>query len=389
MLSYRGKVRLSVLDSLKVLETDVVRVSLINRYILREVFGAWLIVIAVLFLIFMSNQFAEILGDAATNQVPKDAVFAIFVLTSLTYLTQLLPIALFLGVMGALARLNRDGEMAALSACGIGPVHLLGPIGLLAILLAAGVSWLALRETPEAIRRIEQIKFEAKEGLELAVLESGRFTTPDSGETVLYAQEVAGDEIRGVFLERQDGDRVVAIVADRGIRTEDPSTGELSFVLYDGRRYEGVPGESRFVVVEFEEHGIPVRGEAEEEFVEVVGGKSTAALIASEAPGDRAELQWRLAAPLSLLVLALLAVPLSRSAPREGRFASFGAALLIYLTYGNLLAIGRVWLERERIADWVGLWWVHALFALIAFCLLGRAAGWFARARPAPAGATP
>lgn len=363
--------------------------SLISRYIFREVFGAWLIVIAVLFLIFMSNQFAEILGDAATNQVPKDAVFAIFGFTSLTYLTLLMPIALFLGVMGALARLNRDCEMAALSACGIGPAHLLGPIGTLAIVLAAGVSWLAFSETPDATRRIEQIKFEAKEALDLAVLEPGRFTTPDSGETVLYAQEVAGDEIRGVFMQRQDGDRVIAIVADRGIRTQDPSTGQLSFVLYDGRRYEGVPGESGFSVVEFAEHGIPVRTKAEEKFVEAVGGKSTAALLRSAEPQDRAELQWRLSAPISLLVLAMLAVPLSRSAPREGRFGRVGAGLLIYLIYGNLLAIGRVWVERERVADWVGLWWVHAVFALIALYLLGRAAGWFARAPLAPAGATP
>ncbi len=112
--------------------------SLISRYIFREAFGAWLIVIAVLFLIFMTNQFAEILGDAAANQVPRDAVFAIFGFTSLRYLTLLMPIALFLGVMLALARLNRDGEMAALSACGIGPAQLLVPIGTLTIVLAAG-----------------------------------------------------------------------------------------------------------------------------------------------------------------------------------------------------------------------------------------------------------
>jgi lipopolysaccharide export system permease protein len=361
-------------------------VSLISRYILREVFGAWLVVIGALFLIFMSNQFADILGDAATNQVPKDAVFAILGLTSLTYLTQLLPIALFLGVMGALARLNRDGEMAALSACGIGPVRLLGPIGVLAITLAAGGGWLALRETPEAMRRIEQIKFQAKEALELAVLEPGRFTTPDAGETVLYAQGVEGDEIRDVFLQRQDGDRLIAIVADRGIRTQDASTGQLSFVLYDGRRYEGVPGDSSFAVVEFDEHGIPVRSDGKQEFVEVVAGKNTAVLLDSDKPEDRAELHWRLSVPLSLLVLAVLAVPLSRSAPREGRFGRLGAGLLIYITYGNLLAIGRVWVERERVADWVGLWWVHALFFLLSLYLLGRTGGWFTRA---PAGATP
>ena len=101
--------------------------SLITRYLLRETSGAWLVVIAVLFLIFMTNQFADILGDAAANRLPREAVFAVFALTSMSYLTALTPIAHFLGVMFALARLSRDSEMAALAACGIGPVQLLAP----------------------------------------------------------------------------------------------------------------------------------------------------------------------------------------------------------------------------------------------------------------------
>jgi lipopolysaccharide export system permease protein len=353
--------------------------SLISRYVFREVFGAWLVVVAVLFAILMSNQFAEILGEAATDELPKDAVFAIFALTSMSYLTALTPIALFLGILLALARLHRDCEMAALSSCGVGPGRLLRPIGALTIALVAGVSWLALAETPDATQRIEEIKFRAKEAMQLEVIEPGRFTSPDSGDTVLYAREVAGDEIRGVFLQRQQGSRVVAIVADRGVRMLDPSTGHLTFVLYDGRRYEGAPGENRFVIAEFTEHGIPVRANDDVESVEVVAAKSTAELLASAAPVDRAELQWRLSIPLQVLVLAVLAVPLSQSSPREGRYGRIGAGLLIYITYANLLSIARVWVERDQVAAWVGMWWVHAAFAAIGLVLLARAGGWLAR----------
>ena len=115
--------------------------NLLNRYVLRETFSAWLIVTLVLFVILMSNQFAEILDDAATNQLPEDAVFAVLSLTSLQYITFLTPIGLFLGVMLALARFNRDSEMAAMASCGVGPVRLLGPISLLTLLLAVTVAW--------------------------------------------------------------------------------------------------------------------------------------------------------------------------------------------------------------------------------------------------------
>src|SRR5262245_56577964 len=118
---------------------------------------------AVLFLIFMTNQLAEILGDAASSRLPREAVLAIFGLTALQYLTLLIPITLFLGITLALARLNRDGEMAALFACGVSAGRMLVPIGAFTLLLAVALTWLSLELMPSAIRRIEEIRFSAKD----------------------------------------------------------------------------------------------------------------------------------------------------------------------------------------------------------------------------------
>jgi len=356
-------------------------VNLIGRYILREAFGSWLMVMMVLFLIVMTSQLADILGDAAADRLPREAVLAIFGLTALSFLTLLTPITLFLGVTLALARLNRDGEMAALSACGVGPGRLMVPIGGLTLLLAVGLAWLALVSTPAASRRIEEIRFRAEQSVELAAIEAGKFTSPDSGETVLYAREVVGDELLDVFLQTQQGERVIVILAARGRRVIDAATGDQSFVLYEGRRYEGVPGEGKFLVVEFTEHGIPIRPEEQDEFVTLPAAKPTSELLRSTALADRAELHWRVSWPLSLFVLGLLAIPLSRTSPREGRYARLGMALFIYLIYTNLLSIGRVWVERGVVTDGMGMWWVHAIVTLVALWMLAREGGWFARAR--------
>jgi lipopolysaccharide export system permease protein len=361
---------------------------LISRYILRETFGAWLVMILVLFMILMTNKFADILGDAAANRLPREVVLAVFGLTSMTYLTALTPIAHFLGVMWALARLNRDSEMAALAACGIGPVQLLAPVSTLTFALAGVLSWLALIQTPLASQRIQEIEFRAQQTVQLAAVEPGKFTLVDAGASVLYAGEVTGEQLGDVFYEGRQGDRVVAILAGRGERRVDPETGQVFFVLYNGRRYEGVPGEKGFLVVEFDEHGIPVRSEAKKEFVPIIGAKPTLDLLASSDPKDRAELEWRISMPLSVLVLALLAVPLSRSSPREGRYARIGVGLLVYIIYTNLQSIARVWVEREIAPPWVGMWWVHGLVLALALLLLGREAGWFHRVRmvePVPA----
>jgi len=355
---------------------------LISRYILRETFGAWLVVVAVLFTILMAKQFADILGDAAAQRLPRDAVWSIFALTSMRYVTLLSPIALFLGVMLALARLNRDGESAALSACGVGPGRLLLPVLTLTSVIALALAWFSLLLTPDATARIDAIKRKAQQEMHLGAIEPGRFMSPDNGATVIYPRAVVDNEAREVFMfDRQQGDRVVTTLAQRAERTVDPSTGDVAFVLRDGRRYEGVPGTNEFLVVEFDEGRIPIRRRNAEEAAASVLSKPTAALLESRLPADRAELEARISYPISVLVLALLAVPLSRSAPREGRYAKVGIGLLVYIVYANVLLIARVWVEHGVTPEWLGLWWVHAVAAALASLLLVRQSGVFARSR--------
>ena len=355
--------------------------NLISRYILREALASSLIVLGALFLITMTNALASIFGDAAADRVPRDAVAAVFGLTAMSYLTTLVPIALFLGVMLALARLSRDGEMAALSACGFGPARMLLPVGALTAVLVLCTGWLSLVLKPAANRQIEEIRFVADQNVELAAIEPGRFMSPDSGDTVLYAREVVGDELRDVFLERQQDERVIAIVAARGQRVMDAASGDLAFVLHDGRRYEGVPGEGKFLVIDFGEQRIPIRRKDEREFKAAAAGKSTLALLESSVPADRAELQWRISLPVSLVVLGLLAVPLSRSSPREGRYARLGIGLLIYIVYANMMSIASVWVERGVVSEWLGMWSVHGAVLAVALLMLAREAGWLALRR--------
>jgi lipopolysaccharide export system permease protein len=183
-----------------------------------------------------------------------------------------------------------------------------------------------------------------------------------------------------VFLQTQQDERVTTILAERGRRAVDAATGDESFILYNGRWYEGTPGEAEFLSVGFAEQFIPIRAEQEDEFVQAAAAKPTLDLVRSAALADRAELHWRLSLPISLFVLSLVAVPLSRTSPREGRYARLGMALFIYLIYTNLLSIARVWVERGIVADDVGMWWVHAIVALTGLLMLAREAGWFVRA---------
>ena len=81
-------------------------------------------------------------------------------------------------------------------------------------------------------------------------------------------------------------------------------------------------------------------------------------------------------------VLTLLAVPLSRLRPRQGRYARIGLAILLYFVYSNLLSAAKVWLARGTIPPAIGLWWVHGLIVAFALLVLMQRTIWL-RLRPA------
>ena len=175
----------------------------------------------------------------------------------------------------------------------------------------------------------------------------------------------------GVFVQRRDEDRLEIAVAERA-EQRGAGQAEQLFVLYDGRRYEGVPGSNEWRVVEFAEHGIPVRMPEFKAKKERRAVKPTAALIGSDSNEDRAELAWRIAVPVMAAVLMVLAVPLAKLRPRQGRFARVGLAVLAYFLYSNLVATVRVWIEKDSSGGALGMWWVHLLPLLAAAWLLWR-----------------
>ena len=347
---------------------------IIQRYILFEIAQTWAVVTFVLLLILLAARFARYIGEAAAGELPAEAVFQLIGLTAVQYLTILVPVALFLAIILALGRLNADNEMSAMEACGVGLRDYIQPTLLLALPVALVLAWLAFDLSPRAARHAADVQAQAEQTATFSIIEAGRFRGFDGGRGVFYAREVQDDELRDVFVRAQsgsddEGTEVVITAARAELVRED--TGARMLMLHDGYRYHGEPGEAAYQEIRFERHGMryqPPPPEATQRRHTL----PTAELWASEWVQDKAELHWRLAMPVSVLLLALLAIPLSRAAPRQGRSWGVLFGILIYLVYSNLLGVGQAWIERERIPVELGLWWVHALLGVVIILTLAR-----------------
>ncbi|MEM9402920.1 MAG: LPS export ABC transporter permease LptF [Pseudomonadota bacterium] len=354
---------------------------ILDRYILREVAATWFAVTGVLLVILLTNQFARVLGDVAKGKLPKTAAFEVFGLSALQYLNVLVPIGAFLAIMLALGRLYRDSEMPAMMACRVGLRGIYRPLTFLMIPLTLLVAWVAIDLGPKSLLTVDRIGAEARREADLASIEPGRFTVFGPDNAVVYGETVSEDGVmQGVFMQRSvDGEVIEVVIAERGeqVESEDPDVRLL--VLSNGRRYEGVPGTPRFRVVEFAEHGIPYRLPGLEAPKPKPRAVPMQALIESDDPELRAELHWRIGIPIATIVLAILAVPLSKTQPRSGRYGRLAVGLLVFIIYFNMLNAAKTWIERGELSADVGLWWVHALVLLLALSLLSLQNGWHRR----------
>lgn len=363
--------------------------SVVARYLVREVALAWLAVASILVAVLLTNRLVRFLAEAASGELPGDVIFQLLGYKALGHLSLVLPASFFLGIVLAFGRLYRDSEMAALAACGVGPRQLYKALFLLAVPLAGLVGWLALEVGPWASRVGEQVQAEAEQRVDVQGVRAGRFMQPERAQGMFYVERLSEDgrRMEGVFVQSGRGEDTVLIVADSGRRQTDPESGDRYLVLEDGYRYQGIPGTAAWRVIRFQRHGILIEESGPVTARVRRAGQPSSALWGSESLSGQAELQWRLSAPLMVLVLTLLAVPLARSAPRDGRYGRLLAAVLIYAGYSNLLTVGQDWIEDGAVPVAVGLWWLHVVVALAALVLLWRQYG--LRRRPRPLEAKP
>jgi lipopolysaccharide export system permease protein len=332
----------------------------VQRYVLREVVQTWLAVTGVLVAILVSNQLSRVLGQAADNQYGRHVVFDLIALGAVMNLSVIVPVGLLLSVVLTLGRLYHDSEMAALQACGYAPARLLAPLFAFAAVIAVGLAWLSFFQVPRADSQVQSLRRSAIKEAQFGQLDAGRFRSFSGGAAVFYAERVDADGVlHNVFVRHESGARIELALADTATYSKSGLNGMHFVTLFNGRRYEGAPGTSEFRVIEFREHGIPISTPADVIGPQDPDTKPTRELWGTGEASDIAQLQSRASSPLMALVLTLVAVPLSRLRPRQGRYARVGFAIVVYFVYSNLLSAAKVWVEKGELPPVVGVWWVH------------------------------
>ena len=346
---------------------------IIARYLIKEIAQTLFGVCLVLMIIGLSGQLVSVFSDVAAGTLSVNTVMLVLGLKSLKMLLVILPLSLYLAVLMTLSRLYQSNEMAAISACGISQTQIMRVVLSFAFLFSIIVGIFSLQITPWANGVKQQIDTDAETTSELEGLVAGRFRETSSGVGVNYVEGINEDRTRidNIFIQQKaknNGERLIR--AKRGNQENDKKTGDRFMILEEGVRYESTGSQLDYTVIEFQRHGVRI-GESS---ARIKALKYTAIptmqLVENKSLIYQAEIHTRIAPIILCLLFAALAVPLSQTSARQGRYLRLGFGLLVYIIFTNLISVGKTWIVAGKVPAVVGLWWVHALMLMLVIFLV-------------------
>lgn len=354
---------------------------IIHRYLTKEIITVLLSMLLILTAALLSQQFVRYLNYVAIGKAPANAVLSLVGFEIPYLFVFLLPLSLYLSIFWVYSRLQLDHEMIILEMSGFGIKRLLSHTLVISGVGAIAVMILMCWVNPWVSIQRQMILSEDDHTARLIqTLIPGRFHLSADEKRVIYVETLSRDrtEVGNVFMaelkrgaKKSAADYWDIVVAKEGKQQLTQSDVGNFFVLKDGSRYQGVPGQNDYSILRFNKYAIQVP-----ENNPKLSHHNREALSVPQLWRKKndiksiAELQWRIAMPLLTIVLSVIALSLSYFSPRASRYKRLLPAILLFIVYVNLLMLSKRWIEEGSLPPMFGLWWVHLLFLSIGVYLI-------------------
>ena len=351
------------------------KLTIIDKYIAKELLTAFLSVYFVLLIIVLSTEIVHLLKWLSQGIIPVNAFLAYLMNSLFEFSVILIPISLLMGILLAFGRLYSDSEMAAIMSAGIGPLQWYRPLMLIAIPATLLLFVLLAYVQPIINYQRALLAAEILSQSQIDTLLVGQFNRASKDGAVLFLEsghennnKADNNQVNSVFFQQhRENTSFVDLAEDSSSFYNEE--GRRYMMMHSGIHYAGNAGEANFKIIKYKDYGIHI-DRKQVEAHQSVKSKNMAELWQSENPEYQAELQWRFTIPLATIIVTFMALPLSHTNPRSGRYSKLAVALILYLLYSNLLGVGKTWILQEKVPVWIGTWWVHIIAIVFTLILL-------------------
>ena len=358
--------------------------TLIARYITRIVVTLFFAVILIIGLIVFGNQFVLIAQDSIELGVPIQELMPLAYYNMTRDFPFIFSLSLFLAIILAVSQLYKNSEAIVMNSLGLGDKQFIIFLRPLVIVSFIIILFLTTTAVPWSKQQKNLIEEANKNASEFTFIKEGEFEEFKDGEIVFYASESstpdseAEQNMEEIFISARSEKNSIIVLASEAIKFTDPETKNVYLRLKDGTRYQDIAGNKSKVILNFDQYDLQIiSGDMLNTVPQytAIQGIKTLELFNREGLLVNAELQWRLSAPISLLILSVLGVLLGKTSPRSGRSIGLLIGIVIFMLYNNGLLIAKSSIERGELNPIIGLWSVHLsvlLLTLIFYQLRNR-----------------
>ena len=226
----------------------------VERYVFRTAAYAFLAGLTALTgIVWVTQALRQV--DLLTNKGQSLLVFlSITGLTTPSLVAIIAPVALFVGVLYCLNKLNGDSELVVMSAAGVSPARLLRPFLALFTLVFALVAALYVEVMPWSFDAIETLSALVRADFIANFARPGAFNELTSGFIFHFRDRGPDGSLRGVFMQdRRDPAHITTYISEVGKTvTQD---GETYLVLSKGT-YQRPERSGDSAIVTFDDYAI-------------------------------------------------------------------------------------------------------------------------------------
>lgn len=342
---------------------------ILDRYIFKELLKSQVVVLVVLILIFAAQSLIRLITDAASGDMPAALILQFLIYSLPEFLSLLLPLTLYVALIITLGRICSDSEMVVMRAIGFSPKRIMTIALFLASISAVGAGYISLIVAPKSALALQELQLQAVQNPEFLPIDSGRFVS--FGNYNIYVEDVQGrgrndKQVNNVFvIDSTIPEELSITVARKGHMIIDDE-GIRWLVLNDGRRYEN-PSTGTYRIGNFEQFKAPLSGNVTEasSTSRKLNTRSSYELFTSSDLNAQVEFQWRFAPVFAVIVMCMVAVPLSMVNPRQGRFTRLMPAIIIYAAYYLFLMSLRNMVRTGSMPLYPGLYLVPLSFLIL------------------------
>jgi lipopolysaccharide export system permease protein len=332
--------------------------NILSKSLNMEVFRSSIGVLLIFFLLVVGSRVVGYFEQAAEGNIDPGIILIVIALRFPDFITLLIPLSFFLGLLITIGRLNSEGEIHGYFSAGLSKLNLIKfllPQAFIYFFITLVLSLYLAPYTKNLSKDLLVIdSFEEQ----IDAIQSDEIVSLDDGG-FLYVQTADEGLIKGVKFFQVDKDNSYIVISDELLTTEKDKTIELN--LKNGFFYGGLFSESSKIISNFDNFNFEI-----DKNMSQSNDLSLTKLFDYSSASDKATFQWNISIPITILILLLYGIYISSSKPREGKFSFMLPGMLIYVSYLSLLILG-----REFISDNPGsifnLWFIHGLFILFLF----------------------